>query len=413
MNRQRFATRWATLVLITATAACGGEPDGSEAVRERLGDTLVVENRTPRHNAPRLQAVARYGSLDDAGPATLVEVMAMTAGPDGSVVLYDNGEGIKRFAPSGEFAGWVARLGAGPGEVRHTTSLAVGPAGEVAALDLGNRRVLIVEPNGDSRSFRLPDGQPRYHEDALHYAADGTLRVGINPPFTPEGTEPTPRLAYQMLEPAAGFADSVLVPARIWQRCPTRSESRYRVGFWEDQREPYLPKAVWALAPDGSFAIGCPDRYEFDVQTPGGSVVRVRRPGAQPVRLESEMQQFLARWVSLPALPSQRPAYARLIVPGDGRVWVWPNQPAERWTPPAGVRARSGVTEAWRLSSRGAFDVFDENGSWLGTVPLPDELAYSGFPTERPVHIRGDTLWGVTRDSLGVNYVTRYVVRWR
>lgn len=384
-----------------------------------LGDTAVVENLAPVHGSPgRLEVVTRYGALNDPGPTTLVNVMAVTTGPDGSVYVYDNEEGIKRFDRGGEFSGWVAREGAGPGEVRYTTSLAVGPNGEVAALDLGNRRVMIIQPTGHSKGIRMPDGHPRYHEDALQYEENGVLRVGINPVFTPEGTEPTPRLAYLGFTPDGAVAGSLFVPGRIWDRCPIRAERRHRVGYWDDEREPFIAKAVWALGPDGSLAIGCPDRYEFDLQGPDGpdgpdgSVLRVRWSRAERVPLEPEYREYLAKWAGLTGLPDERPAYARLIVAGDGRVWVWPNQPAETWTPSRDLQARTGATVGWRLSTRGAFEVFDEHGRWLGTVPVPNEFAYSGFPTERPVMIRGDTLWAITRDSLEVNYVTRFLLRW-
>lgn len=272
--------------------------------------------------------------------------------------------------------------------------------------------MLIVEPDGESRTIRFPDVRPRYHEDALHYREDGMLVVGVDPAFTSAGLDPTPRLAYLVFAADGSLSDSVFVPPAIWQRCPTRSEHPYRVGFWEDKREPYLPKAVWALAPDATLAVGCPDRYEFQVQRPDGTVFRIGRAGAVTVELTGEQQAFLARWAELPRLPDQRPVYARLILPGDGRIWVWPNQPMEQQAPPAQVQEQTGVTLAWRLSSRGSFDVFEADGRWLGTVPVPPELAYSGFPTEEPVVIRSDTLWAITRDALGVNYVTRYAVSW-
>lgn len=56
--------------------------------------------------------------------------------------------------------------------------------------------------------------------------------------------------------------------------------------------------------------------------------------------------------------------------------------------------------------------MFGPDGEWIGTVPLPEEVRYSGFPTETAVVIRRDTIWAVSRDALDVNYITRYEVRW-
>lgn len=398
--------------VLLVLSGCLGDRNDDLASQMTVGDTVVVESRAPVHKAPaRLRAVARYGALDAVGPATLVQVMAIAVAPDGSVYLYDEQQGIKRFHAGGDFSGWVAKEGSGPGEVRHTTAIAIAPNGDVAALDLGNRRVLVLQSDGASRVFRFPDGHPRYHEDALHYTTDGTLRVGLNPPFNSHGAEPTPRLAYLEWEPDSGFTDTIAVPSRMWERCSTRSERRHRVGFWEDRRAPYLPKATWALGPDGTFVTGCPDSFEFDVQRADGSVVRVRRAGTTPVELGREEREFLSL-VGFTRLPAKRPAYARLIVPGDGRIWVWPNQPMQKWIPTPEVQQRSGTSEAWQLSSSGAFEVFKVDGTWVGTVPLPEEASYSGFPTERPVVIRGDTIWAITRDPLGVNYITRFAIDW-
>ena len=70
------------------------------------------------------------------------------------------------------------------------------------------------------------------------------------------------------------------------------------------------------------------------------------------------------------------------------------------------------MTERWQVSEQGTFDVFEADGTWLGQVEIPENLRYSGYPTAPPVVIRGDTVWAVTRDDLGVNYVTQHVVAW-
>ena len=84
----------------------------------------------------------------------------------------------------------------------------------------------------------------------------------------------------------------------------------------------------------------------------------------------------------------------------------------QKWIPAPEIQQQSGISEAWQLSSSGAFEVFDVDGTWIGTVPMPQEVSYSGFPTERPVVIRGDTIWAITRDPLGVNYITRFEIDW-
>lgn len=397
---------WLALGVAGWASACSGEVSDQAFDRTAVADTIIMENAAPLNPRPaHLRPVAWYGDFLATGPASLNRVFAFTVGPDGSVFIYDYLAGLKLFGPDGDFVRTLAREGAGPTEVRYVDAIAVSEGGNVAALDLGNRRVLEIPANGEARAVRLPTGDVRYHEDALHYTATGQLRLGFYRPLPAEGIEPS-RLAYLQIDSRGEFSDSVVLSGRYWEGCPTRSVHRHRRGFWEDQRAPYVPKVTWTIAPDGTLAIGCPETYEFDVVHPDGRVLRVRRSGAERLTLGRDERQFLA-FVGIGRLPDHRPYYARLILPGDGRIWVWPNQPMEKWHPEG-----MPVSEAWMLGRTGAFDVFSPDGSWLGTVPLPPEIRYSGFPTERPVVIRGDTVWALTRDSLDVNYVTRYEVVW-
>ena len=240
---------------------------------------------------------------------------------------------------------------------------------------------------------------------------DDGVRIGIHPPFQDDGYERTPRPAYLNFTADGASPDSILIPDHLRNRCPVLSERAHRHGFWEDVRSPYLPKIQWAMSPDGTLAVGCPSSSEFDVMKDDGIVRRIRWP-AETLPLESEFREFLARWVGLTQLPAHRPVYARLILPGDGRVWVWPNQPGNEWVPSPELQQSTGARKAWELSSTGAFEVFGPDGEWIGNVPLPEEVRYSGFPTEAAVVIRGDTIWAVSRDQLDVNYITRYEVRW-
>jgi hypothetical protein len=61
----------------------------------------------------------------------------------------------------------------------------------------------------------------------------------------------------------------------------------------------------------------------------------------------------------------------------------------------------------------GVFDVFELDGRFLGSVALPPELPYRPFPGSDDPIIRGDTIWAVTQDSLDIQYLSRFLVRWR
>src|SRR5690606_15191109 len=107
--------------------------------------------------------------------------------------------------------------------------------------------------------------------------------------------------------------------------CATLSEPAYRVGFWEDTRTPFVPKTTWSLGRDGTVAVGCPAAYSIDLRSPGGKVVRIQRSW-HPKVLSEEAREQLRGQSRLAVVPRELPVYSRIILPEDGRVWVWPNQ---------------------------------------------------------------------------------------
>jgi hypothetical protein len=87
-------------------------------------------------------------------------------------------------------------------------------------------------------------------------------------------------------------------------------------------------------------------------------------------------------------IPPIRPAVVSLFFDDEGRLWV------------------HAVTPDDSLRTYDAFDA--DSGAWLGT--LATDLALRDRPSPT---IRGDTLWGVMVDELGVPYVVRgRLVKW-
>jgi len=364
-----------------------------------------------RPDTASLDLVRRYGAFDGSLEYEIHDPRSLAIGPEGDVYVFDLDAGIKHFDASGEFRGWVARIGAGPGEVGLATRLAAGPLGEVAAYDPRNGRIAVFLRDSAMISLRLPAGMERYAEDGLFFGEDGSLWVGINPLL---GVEPVtfPRPAFARFDAGGALVDTVFVSADVAVECPMLSAGLYRAGFWEDKRVQWIPKATWAMGPDGSLAIGCPARYQLDVLRPEAPVLRVGRTWT-PVLTDPDEAAFYEQvWQPIPPLPRQRPAYARILLPLDGRIWVWPVQPSRRRQLDEDARAMSGRAFGWEAGQHGAFDVFAPSGEWIGSVALPEGVAYSGYPGSPPVVIRADTLWSVMRDSLQVPYIGRFQVRW-
>jgi hypothetical protein len=233
--------------------------------------------------------------------------------------------------------------------------------------------------------------------------------MGMYPAFPASGAIAHPHAAFVGLSMEGAGTDTVWTPADAAAGCTTLSERAFRAGFWEDRRAPFVPKTTWALGPDGTFAVGCPANYALDLHHPSGRVTRIIREW-QPQAMPDEAREALSSQARLAVLPRHRPAYSRIILPGDGRVWVWPNQPFVKVPLAPELAERFGMSHRWQFSWSGAFDVFAEDGAWLATVRLPSGARFNGFPTEPGVKIRGDTMWAVSVDDLGVQTIVRYEV---
>lgn len=375
------------------------------------GDTVFVHSLRPAIPDTLFpRETARIGLAD--GPLEYIFnlIYTFTVGPSGDVFVHDEGEGIRHFDARGQYLGHLAREGEGPEEVRFAPGLAASEWGAVAAYDLGNQRVSIFEPDGIVQTHRRLLGRPPYYEDAILFHDDRTLWVSIVPLWNSDGAIPHPRPSFVRVTDSGSFVDTVWTPASLGEDCPMLSDRMNSGGFWEDKREPYFPKAKWSLGPDGTVAFGCPVDYSFDVHSPSGGILRISRPWT-PLFMPEEQKDFFVKWGVLTRVPSDPlPAYARINLPGDGRIWVWPTQPSRRVPLSDRMQESFGETHTWSVSWSGAFDVFESTGEWLAVVKLPEDARYSGFPTEPGVFIRGDTLWAVAVDSMDVQYVVRYEV---
>lgn len=374
------------------------------------GDTVFVHNAEPLiPDTLHAREVARIGTRE--GPATALfgEIYSFQPTPWGELLVQDlQDEDIRRFSADGRFLGYLSRAGQGPGETELAPDLAASDDGRVASYDLGNRRITIFREDGSVRSVRLPEGRPRYHVDALSFHVDGTLWVAVNSMTPMGGSVAHPRPIFARVDSTGSLVDTVWTERRFTRGCPTLSNWRMSAGFWEDQREPFVPKVEWTLGRNGTLVVGCPAKYRFEVfSSDGGRTVVSREWTSWTVPDEARAFQG-GRGFRVPAI---RPAYASLTVPGDGRIWVWPNQPLVPVEATAEIRQQTGLETTWRLSHQGSFDVFTEEGEWLATVALPEEARHSGFPTEPSVVIRGDTIWAVGEDSYEVQTVRKYVVQ--
>ena len=402
---------------------------GGSVERSVAGDTTFVRNLAPVFaDTAHLTEVSTIGLLEGPEEYTFAHINSFTVGAGSDVFIGEVGGPLRQYDSTGEFVRQVGRQGEGPGEVRYVVGLAVLPSGTLVARDLGNGRFSLYDPDGEFTSqWTNSDGQPGYGRDAVTVDSSGAIYIGINPRLSPDDTPLAfPRPIYAKLAATGQVLDTLFAHERFTESCNVHSRRWFRRGWFEDVRVLYQPKVKWSITPVGSLVVGCPADYAFDIIEPSGSVLRVSRDWV-PIRVSAEELDSFRDGITIssnqsgyfdawdwrgPDMPGVKPAYQRFIPAEDGRIWVWPGQASEMIETPEPARLAGFPNHAWQDPMTGAFDVFEADGRFVGSVKLPKNLPYSFSPATPDPHIRGDTLWAVTVDSMDVQYLTRFEVRW-
>jgi hypothetical protein len=436
-----------------AMSACGEGTSDSSASNssQRVGDTTFVFSSVPLRGTATLREVSRIGMIDGPPEYLLGTAPAFTVGSDGSLFVADRGT-LRHYDADGKYVRTIARQGQGPGEMRSVVSMDVSDDGLVAALDLGNRRVNVFSPDGTLvREFRLgagpAAGRPAYGRDAIRWDDYGQLWIALNPPRRGADTLGTgQRPVFGRLAGHEEVTDTVFLPARAREGCERRLPS-YSGGFMEDNRLRHMPFAQWSRSRMGVLAFGCSASFTIDVARPNGGVTRMSKEWEPPVRTDEEYEYWsdgfrganlqrrrnneilasLGRSAEvmpippIPILPRERPAFLRLWLTDNGRLWAWPAAPgwSRAWTEEelgflrqqaGGERVPPQFWEYWNPTD--GFEVFDTDGRWIGHVNTPETWATAPYPGRGDPYFRGDTVWAVVREEFDVRYIVRFQVEW-
>lgn len=409
------ATLFLPGTLIVSTC---GDPPGSpplEVVRDTVADTLVV--RTVAGSAwgteARLVPEVEIGVLEGPEAYMLGRVASLGVAADGTIYVMDSQiPALRVYDPDGTHRGTWGRQGGGPGEFSAPDGgLAVLSDGRVLVRDPGNARIQVFAPDGTaldtwpvipggfntSNPLRLAPGDTVLSPTVMNLGVDirdwrtGLIRVA------PDGT-----LVDTIPVPESGFQEA-MVEAR-------------REGSVNRNMVPFTPAEEWGWHPDGYFIHGVSDHYSFTLLREGEPLRIEREAPPVPVaagegaearaRVTRNMRGMAPDWRwNGPDVPETKPAFRSLYAGEDGRIWVLRHGPGvEADDPDHDPTDPDSVEERW--SEPVLFDVFDPDGTFLGTVHAPD--AFSPYPT--PV-FRGDRVWAVTRDELDVQRVVRFRIQ--
>ena len=408
-----------TLTALLATAACsGGSRDATAPWRttfDSTDDTVIARTRGEVSNAAdrRLVLEQRIGEAEGSDTVTFGRIQEIAVTRDNRVFVYDGqGPSLKLFDSTGKLLRFVGRKGGGPGEFEQVTGMGIMPNGSLAMWDASHGRVNLYSAAGNyAAQWRVPISG-WFASDGLHTDTAGGIVLRL-PIASDKARGRLGEAGFVRFDSAGSVRDTVIVPRWIdsTPQLVARSERVVSMRYL-----PFAPQLTYTWSRTGALLSGGTGAYAVYVTHAARRPLRIEMDLA-PVPVlpdEADDERALLVWAMRtvvpgwnwtgPSLPQTKPAYSRLHAGEDGRIWIKLHTTAERveteeapapepGQPPRPVR---------RYTEPNVYDVFEANGVYVGRV-----RATRGQEINR---MRGDRVWGVLTDSLGVAYVARWRV---
>jgi hypothetical protein len=320
----------------------------------------------------------------------LLTPVSVAVRADGMVAIPDFGLAeVVTVGPDGGWRGSVFRKGPGPEELQTPAAAAWSSDGDLWVFDVVSPKVLRYR-DGDGSVSALPVSPdftaPVVSSGELIWA--GVQRGGAvllqpgSQPIDAAAANPAQHRALLLRERAADTPIDTLASIEF----PVVSANRLHA--WP---VPGWPRLVAAVGLDGAIAVGgFDDSYRVLIRDARGVVLRQICRDVAPLPLRpSERGEFDVRGLEALATAirdaprAERPApYGRLVLGADGSLWVQRERPA----------AYPGEASALWGWAGARYDVFDADGTFRGSVKLPDGASLAA--------VRGDTIWTFVHGSL-------------
>ena len=400
----------ATTVL--ALSACGdARQSGANAdvAIDTIGDTIVVRTLSGSvwGGVATLVPEASIGELEGPEEYLFGNISSIAVDGDRSVYVLDGqAQHVRVFDAAGAYVKTLGGPGEGPTEFTRAEAIALLPDGRLVVRDAGIKQIKVFGPGPDdvaqwpySRS-----GGMSYSSMPLYTDAHGrTFQIDPGTWILPNDRDPDQII---VLGPDGTHLDTIPVPWGDYEEPMLEWE---RMSF----PVPFSPYGHWAVTPGGHLISGFSADYRVDLARNDG-VLRIERdvePPRVPEGESSFYRETIAeqqremipgwRWQG-PSIPDHKPFFSDLTAGRGGRIWVTLETEASPVDNPNYDPERPGDSPVrWRSELR--YDVFEADGTYLGTVDPPH--GYSSRPT--PV-FDGDLVWAATRDELGVPRVVRF-----
>ena len=424
MNTRSIAL---ALSLSALTFGCGPADTSDEApvapAPELIVDgatTTVVNGDIPVWRGPGVLIEEASIGSDVGDEAYLLGGVTSIAASADRIYLVDHQTvSVRAYDMAGTHLFDIGAEGQGPGEFRRPFDVGYTDDGRVLVRDQAQRRLNAFTADGDHI-----DDWPTFRGNRTTIATDGavyTLTENIFP--DEEGLVTT---TVHRVDPRGNQEDPLDFPHRPPPPLIEMTGNQLELmavflGLGGDWRStvwvPFGPRVIAEIGADGAMISGRADTYRFEVVRRDGSTMVVTKDWA-PVAVEGaegdwNYRRLTAQWRAATdeswmwlggEIPPHKGAYKHIVPTVDGHFWV--------------IREMAGVPQDGCDNDPDDYygfdenpcwvqpyiaDVFDEEGRFLGPVPMPEGIRYHIRP-----FIRGDAVIALLESAAGVAHVERY-----
>ncbi len=360
------------LILVMLTAlSCGRS--GHTFVSEIEGDIIVARTTGgPLLDSPpfRLELEVVFGESSQGEAAMMTSPRGYVEVPGGLAVLDGGSRSLNVYNNDGTHRFSLGRPGQGPGEFEGPRmDHCLAPDGRVLITDGTNQRLTLVDPA--TGEFEMITMRDKHSWNTAQVAADRF--VIIDPTFTPDSAQLE---SLNLVDHDFAVVDTIV---------GVRAGRVFRVRGGPDNdspgiqvSQPFWPFFSWWVQAD-QIAISQGEEFRIDLYTCDGSLIRRIEWDAPLTAVNDSMWQAAHEQIqrqyrddapsvwSVLERPENVPSMETVRIDDLGRIWALRYIPSEQWGGP------EDQTLYW--------DVFTQEGEWLGTQPFPGITRYFGDNT--------------------------------
>ena len=408
-----------TLIIACSSGGQGSGESDWVAAYDTIGDTIVVRTLSGSlwRDTAQLVPEVSIGMFDGPEEYIFGDVVSVAMGSDGTIYVMDRQvPALRVYEPNGTYRTTLGRGGEGPGEYqRPDGGLNVLSDGRIVLRDPSNARMQVYSPEGEAVDTWRIRGN---FNTSRRMVVDREDRSHALILLDPEARVTDWRTGLVQINPDGTAGDTLVIPDTPWEEPTIEASHETEDGHtnMSVNSVPFGPTENAVLSPAGYFIHGISTEYALTYLREDGPALRVEKEFTPVAVASGEREEEEAdairnmrytdpnwRWNG-PPIPHEKPPYSRFYAGDDGTVWVRVHQPARKVEDPSyDPTDPDAIPDEWREPL--LFDVFDQDGSYLGAVRAPDGLGT--YP--QPVFTR-DWVLGIVRDQFDVQTVVRFRV---